>query len=297
MFDFRLKVFYTVAKRLNFTKAAQELYITQPAVTKHIKEIEHQLKVTLFDRNGTKIKLTPAGETMLQYAERIFELYRTMEMEIGAAQNSDRGVLRIGASTTIANYVLPLVLPVFQSKFSEVHVQLSIGNTEQIEALLSKKEIDLGITEGYSRSSVLKYTIFLKDEIVLVAAINHAMAVKGTIKVDELKGLPILLREPGSGTLEVIIHALESSQIKMRDLNLVMQLSSSESMKLYLLNSDSVAFMSVYSVLNELAQHRMSVIEVEGLDITRNFYFVQPQGQENRLVDVFMNFATHYNYK
>lgn len=297
MFDFRLKVFHTVAKRLNFTKAAHELYITQPAVTKHIKEIEQQLKVKLFDRNGTKIKLTASGEKLFSYSEKIFELYRQLETDIHLTDNRFAGTLRIGASTTIANYILPLVFPSFRKRYPDIRPELSMGNTEQIEKLLMNKEIDLGITEGYSKSAFLKYTVFLKDEIVLVAAATNPLHQAGRLSLSDLKSKPLIIREPGSGTLEVISHALEQAGVKMKDLSIIMQLGSSESIKLYLLNSDGLAFLSVYTMLNELEQHRFAVIEMEELAIERYFYFVQPQGQANPLVDLFVNFTSSYNFR
>jgi DNA-binding transcriptional LysR family regulator len=107
MFDFRLKVFYTVASRLNFTKAAEELFITQPAVTKHIHEIETYYKTQLFQRNGTKIKLTPAGAALLAHSEQLFAIYRNIEVDLAAINENVKGTLRIGASTTVAQYVLP----------------------------------------------------------------------------------------------------------------------------------------------------------------------------------------------
>ena len=136
MFDFRLKVFDTVAKRLNFTKAANELNITQPAVTKHIKEIELNLNIKLFERNGTKIKLTKAGEILLKYTEEIFSVYQKMEFEIGQLQEKQKGTLRLGASTTIAQYVLPPILAEFRKRFPEIQLSLVIQNSERIEELL-----------------------------------------------------------------------------------------------------------------------------------------------------------------
>ena len=297
MFDFRLQVFHTVAKRLNFTKAAEELFITQPAVTKHIHEIENNFKVKLFDRNGTKIKLTPAGDTLLQYTEELFTVHRNLEFEMNSFTQTHNGKLKIGASTTIAQYVLPPVLAAFHKKFREIKIDLTINNTEQIEKALQNKEIDFGIIEGRSKNSVIKYTEFLKDEIVLVANINNPLAKKQTITPDELKKIPLLLREPGSGTLEVIAHSLRPLKIKIAHLQNEMQLGSTESMKLYLLHSNCMAFMSVHSILKELRNKECCIIDVKGLSIERHFYFIQLQGQPAALPELFMKFARHYNFK
>lgn len=297
MFDFRLQVFNTVAKRLNFTKAAEELYITQPAVTKHIHEIENHFKVKLFDRNGAKIKLTPAGETLLQHTDALFSIYRNLEFEMNTLTKSHNGKLRIGASTTVAQYVLPPVLAAFHKKFKDIKVTLTINNTEQIEQALQNKNIDLGIIEGQSKSTLLKYTEFVKDELVLVANANHPLAKKAVIKPEELLKVPLLLREPGSGTLEVLAHALKPLGIKIAQLQNEMQLGSTESMKLYLLNSDAMAFLSIHSILKELEQKDFCIIDVKGLTINRNFYFIQPHGEAETLPDLFMKFARHHNFK
>ncbi len=151
MFDFRLKVFNTVAKRLNFTRAAEELFITQPAVTKHIQEIEVFYKCKLFERNGTKIKLTTAGLSLLKYTEILFEVYRDLEFELSVLNENAKGTLMLGASTTIAQYVLPKYLALFKQKFPDIKIELTNGNTEYIENLLVENKIDLGLIEGQSK--------------------------------------------------------------------------------------------------------------------------------------------------
>jgi len=297
MFDFRLKVFHTVAKRLNFTKAADELCITQPAVSRHIQEIENYFKIKLFDRNGTKINLTEAGETLLQYTNQLFTIYSSLEFDLNALNLIHKGKLRIGASTTTAQYVLPPVLAAFHKKFTDIKVTLLINNTEQIEQALQNKDIDFGIIEGQSKNASFKYTEFIKDEIVLVASSHHPSAKKDMIQLDELLKTSLLLREPGSGTLEVIAHALKPLNIKIAQLQTEMQLGSTESIKSYLLHSDCMAFLSIYSILKELKNKEVTIIDVNGLTIERNFQFIQSHGEAENLPDLFMNFARHYNFK
>lgn len=297
MFDFRLRVFHTVARRLSFTKTAEELFITQPAVTKHIHEIENYFKIKLFERNGTKIKLTAAGGTLFQHTEQLFALYRNMEFELNTFSQKQSGKLMIGASTTVAQYVLPSVLASFHKKFNDTKIILTTGNTEQIEQDLQNKKIDLGIIEGQSKKNLFKYTTFIKDELVLVANSNHTLAKKEIIKPADLLKIPLLLREPGSGTLEVIAHALKPLGIKIAQLKVEMQLGSTESIKRYLLNSDAMAFLSVHAVLNELKSKTCAIIDVKNLNIERHFYFIQQHGQPESLADLFMKFANHYNFR
>jgi LysR family transcriptional regulator, transcriptional activator of the cysJI operon len=297
MFDFRLKVFYTVAKRLNFTKAAEELCITQPAVSKHIQEIESYYKVRLFERNGNKIRLTKAGGVLLHYCNQIFALYGNLQYELNTLTETHNGLLRIGASTTIAQYLLPPVLADFHKRYSEIKVTLTISNTEQIEQALKNNEIDFGIVEGQSKNAFFKYSEFVRDEIVLVASADSVQIQSQQISVEELKQLPLLLREPGSGTLEVIAHALKPHNIKLSDLNCEMQLGSTESIKSYLLHSGCLAFLSIYSIYKELKNNELKIIDINNCEIERTFQFIQLHGETEGLSALFMDFAHQYNFR
>ena len=297
MFDFRLQVFMAVAKRLNFTKAAAQLYITQPAVTKHIHELERHFKTKLFDRNGSRIKVTHAGEVLLHHTEQLFSVYRNLEFEMNSLSLEHSGRLRLGASTTIAQYVLPPVLAAFHKKFPDIKITLTTQNTEYIEKSLKNKEIDLGLIEGSSKNTSIKYTEFKKDEIVLVASDKNPLGVKDIIQPKELLKIPLLLREQGSGTLEVIAKKLKEVGIKLSDLNVEMQLSGTESMKSYLLHSSSMAFLPIHSILNEIQGKQFRIIDIKGMDIERYFYFIQLQGQAASLPDLFMKFAGRYNFR
>src|SRR4051812_9914059 len=297
MFDFRLKVFYTVAKRLSFTKAAADLFITQPAVTKHIQELEQHYKVQLFERQGNQIKLTSQGQVMLQYSEQLLEIYRKMEFDLNSFSDTHKGILHLGASTTISQYVIPSALAEFHRKYKEVEVKLLNGNTEQIEQSLLNHHIDLGLIEGKSKNKGIKYTEYIKDEIVLVSRLNHPMAKKRSITIEELKQQPLLIREAGSGTLDVIAHALKPFSLNFSQLNIEMELGSTEAIKTYLRNSDCMAFVSVHSVYIGLSNNIFRIIDIEGLTIERFFYFIERQGTSEQLAHLFMTFAKQYNFK
>jgi DNA-binding transcriptional LysR family regulator len=297
MFDFRLKVFYTVAHRLNFTKAAEELFITQPAVTKHIHEIESYYKTQLFQRNGTRIKLTPAGAVLLEHTEQLFSIYRNIEFELAAMNEHVQGAIRVGASTTVAQYVLPKYLASFKQKFPDIKIALTTNNTEHIENALIANKIDLGIIEGQSKRPQLKYTAFLKDEMVLCTRTGNPFIKKQTISLATLKELPLLIREQGSGSQEVITAALKKAGIKAAQLNIEMVLESTESIKSYLSSSDSFAFLSVHSILKELKSNELTIIDIKELAIERSFYFVKQQGDNQSLPELFMKFISSDNFK
>jgi DNA-binding transcriptional LysR family regulator len=295
MFDFRLNVFYTVARRLNFTKAAAELYITQPAVTKHIKELENQFKVSLFERSGNKkITLTPAGETLLEYTTQLSNTYRELEYDMNMLVNKHSGTLHIGASNTVAQYIIPPVLAQFHKKFKDIQVFLITGNTGDIERELLTKTIEIGVIEGLIHNPQLKYEAFLQDELVLVSAINNPLIKKDIIKPEELKNYPLLMREPGSGTLDVITHALKKHDIKLSDLKVEMRLGGSESIKSYLLHSNCLAFLSIHAILKELKNNECKVIDIKGLTVERQFHFILPNGQPSSLAELFIRFARNY---
>lgn len=290
MFDFRLKVFYTVARRLNFTKAAEELLISQPAVTKHIKELENQFNLALFDRKGNKVALSPAGEVLLKHTEDIQKIYRQIEFDLNQFNQTLKGELHIGSSTSITHHILPPLLAKFHSIHQDVKVQLLSGNSEQIEQALLHKSIELGVVEGKSKRREIHYTPFLKDEIVLVSSNKNPLAKKDEIRPEDLKKIPLLFREPGSGTLEVTTDALKQIGIRLSDLKVEMQLGSTEAIKSYLQHSDCMAFVSLHAILKELETGVLKIIEIKKLPIHRNFYFITPQGPEGGLAAVLIRF-------
>lgn len=297
MFDFRLKVFYTVAQRLSFTRAAEELSITQPAVTRHIREIEQHYQVRLFDRNGSRISLTPAGSILLQHARELFTLYGNLELELSSLNEEHSGQLRVGASTTIAQYVLPPLLAAFHRRFPGIRIHLTTGNSEQIAQMLEQKQIDIGVVEGYTRDTSFQYVRLVGDELVLTAAAGHPLARKGSIVPDALYQLPLVLREPGSGTLEVIAHALAPLGIRLADLHTEIQLGSTEGIKAYLQHSEGLAFLSIHAILKELKYNELCVIEIEGLRIDRDLFLIRPQGDAAALPGLFQKYALHYNFR
>lgn len=292
--DFRLKVFYSVATNLSFTKASKELFISQPAISKHIHELEVQYKTPLFDRTGNRIVLTRAGELLLSHTNTLLAAYRQLDFEMNLLTDNVCGELRLGASTTIAQYVLPPILSSFVRKFPDIRVSLLNGNSHDIEKALRDGKITLGLVEGYARQSSLHYTPFMKDELVVITHTGSKLAHYEELTLEQLCTLPLVLRENGSGTLAVLESALGEHQIKLSHLKVLMQLGSTESIKLFLENSDALAIVSVRAVARELMSGVFKVIDVTDFSAERMFSFVQLMGQSGGLEDSFMRYTETY---
>ena len=185
---------------------------------------------------------------------------------------------------------MPPLLARFHNLHQDVKVELLSGNTEQIEQALLDKRIEVGVIEGKSKRREIHYTPFLKDEIVLVCSSKNPLAKREEIKPEELRHIPHLLREPGSGTLEVMADALKQKGVRLSDLKVEMQLGSTEAIKSYLQHSDCVAFLSLHAVLKELENGTLKIIEIKKLPIHRNFYFITPQGPDAGLPSLLIRF-------
>lgn len=290
MSEFRLKVFRSVARHLNFTKAAEELYVSQPAITRHIKELEAEYGLRLFERTNGRLLLTEAGKCLLVHVEKILEAHEVLDYEMRKMSGSAGGTLRIGASTTIAQYIIPAVLAEFAQMHSGVELSLRSGNTEEIEMALLAQEIDVGLVEGSSRHRVLHYTPFLKDELVAVTRVQSPLAGRDELRLSDLSQIPIVLREQGSGTLDVFIDALQQKGIRIGDLNAKIHLGCTESIKRFLIHTDMVGIISIRAVRDELCQGVFKVLDIPDLSLQRELSVVQRQGQEEGLAEDFVRF-------
>ena len=290
MIDFRLKVFSSVAHNLSFTKASHELYITQPAISKHIQELEQEYGTRLFNRYGNRIELTDAGELLLGHAEHILERYRMLDFDMHMLSHEHVGGLRLGASTTIAQYLLPAHLATFSAKFKQVKLSLINGNSEDIERAVEEQRIDLGLVEGSSRKPHLRYTPFMRDELVLVAPVSGKWSQLDVVTPDELLEIPLVIRENGSGSLEVIEQILGEHHIRLSQLNIMMQLGSTETIKRFISQADCMAIISVHAVLQEIKMGQLKVIDIEGISFDREFAFVRNQGETMGLSKDFISY-------
>lgn len=279
--NFRLVVFRRVAEQLSFRKAAEELYLTQPAVSLQVKALEEDLGVQLFDRTGPHIKLTAAGAVLLKYSERASSLLLKAEQDIAALNGDHAGYLALGASTTIAQYVLPSLLGDFTREYPRVQTTLISGNTEQIVEAVERQKIDLGLIEGPARSRGVKTEPFLKDELVLIASKAHEWTERTSISCADLCATPILMRERGSGTRRVLEIALERQGVKQSELRIIMELDSTEAIKSAVEAGLGAGFVSHWAIAKDLRlDNSFKIVKVEGLSTQREFLVAYASGPE-----------------
>ena len=289
----RMVVFRAVAQQLSFRKAAEELYLTQPAVSLQIKALEEDLGVQLFDRTGSRVALTGAGKILLDYAERVNVLLQEAEHAIAAVGGELAGQLALGASTTIAQYVLPRMLGEFLTEHPRVQPSLISGNTEHIVEAVAQHEIGLGFIEGPSRSRDVKSEPFLVDELVLIVPAAHEWAERARISAEELKSVPLLMRERGSGTRHVVEMALEGHRLKPSSLKFAMELDSTEAIKSAVEAGLGAGFVSKWAIAKDVrAGATFRIVEVEGLRVQRDFLMIYAAGPEPQgLVQEFRRFV------
>ena len=282
MSDFRLRVFQAVARHLSFTKAAQELFVTQPAVTKHIHELEKQYEQRLLERRGNRVTLTEAGRLLLAHAEAVAASAQQLDDQLHALRDPDEaaGRLRLGASTTLSQYVLPAILPAFQQRYPRVQLTLLNANSERIAEALLHGELDLGFVEGRSKSRDLHYELLLPDELVVVRRATPTGPPRVPLPLAEALAHPLVLRERGSGTLEVLEFALRELKIRLSSLRVAFYFDNTEAIKAYLEAApEALGVVSRRALARELASGQLEIVPIEGLILPRQFEAVWVQGQ------------------
>ena len=279
MENFRLKVFRTVAEKHSFRHAAEALYLTQPAVTLQVKALEDEVGLKLFDRSGKSIALTEAGSRLLRYAEEISAMVQAAREALTQLKGPNHGELKVGASTTIAQYVLPKILGEFVSQQAAIHISIISGNNDKIVHDALEGEIALGLIEGPARQPLLKTEFFLADEIAVIVPTNHSWADR-VITLEELASAPLIVREDGSGTRRVVENTLRDAGIHIKDLNFVMQLDSTEAIKASVEAGLGVGFVSRRAIRKEVRLDTLKEVTVDSLRFWRDFSILYPRGPE-----------------
>jgi DNA-binding transcriptional LysR family regulator len=277
--NFRIRVFRAVAAHLNFSRAAEELLLTQPAVTQQIKALEEELGIPLFDRGGGHIALTAGGAALLPFAQRSKSLADEAIAAVAGAYGQHAGELSIGASQTIAQYLLPTFVAGFRKVNPRVQVRARSGNTDQMLEALLAGEIQLALIEGPELRRDVHIEAFMEDHMVLVVPASHEWA-DHEISLNDLKGEPLLLREFGSGSRRVVEQALTSAGLKARDLTVSMEIDSTEGLLNAVEAGLGVTFVSRWAVRNQLSLGTVKLARISRLKLARKFSIASAVGPE-----------------
>ncbi len=294
MADRRLQVFHTVARLLSFTKAAETLHMTQPAVTFQVRQLEEHFNTRLFDRTHNRISLTDAGRTVFGLAERIFELYAEMENAVREITGEISGALTIGASTTIAEYMLPPLLGDFKERYPDVTIHLKVANTEGIVSMVENNAIDLGVVEAPVANKNLVVEVCKRDQLVAIVSPGHPLTLVEEITVQRLLEYPFICREEGSGTREVISEYLHLQPGTNSTLKIAMELGSPESIKGAVEAGMGVSVVSKTTIQKELKLGTLVALQLSP-PLFRPFSFVhQKQKFRLRVMEELLEFARDY---
>jgi DNA-binding transcriptional LysR family regulator len=281
MIDYRYEVFLVVARKNSFSKAAQDLFVSQPSISKHIKLLEEQVGVALFERNGNSISLTISGKKLFDNLQKAKLIQRDINSDFTLTKSNleIKGELRIGSSTTISLYVFPKILAKFHKTFPNAKILLINRNSENIMKALQHHEVDLACIEVNQGINSVSSTYFMEDEIIAVCSRNSPYKLD-LLDKNTLLNCPLALREIGSGTLAALLDSLKSWGVKSGDLHIIARLGGTEALKNYLLEGEAIGFLSKLAVKKELEKGDLVEIKMPDLLIQRKFHFIHRKGEE-----------------
>ncbi|MFP4251556.1 MAG: LysR family transcriptional regulator [Guyparkeria sp.] len=295
MADRRLKVFNTVARLLSFTKAAEALHMTQPAVTFQVRQLEEHFDTRLFDRTHNRVTLTDVGHTVYEISERIFELYDEMDRRVKEMTGEIGGALNIGASMTVAENMLPALLGNFRQEHPDLSVRLKVGNTESVVSMVEHNVVDLALVEGSVTNKNLLVETCRRDELVVIMPPEHELAAYADdgVPVEKLMKYPFICREEGSGTREVVISYM-NEQGFAEGWDVCMELGSPEAIKGAVEAGMGLSIMSSAGISKELKLGLLTAVPLQPR-LFRDFSFVR-QRHKFRLpaMEQLLEFSRHY---
>jgi len=267
-----LKIFVTVYKVRSFTKAAEELYTSQPTVSEHIQNLEARLNCKLFDRLGRSIMPTAEAEVLYPRAITILEDMQRLEEEICATRDTVSGELIIGASTIPGAYILPELAASFKNEFPDISFEIRINDSAKVVEAVAGNELLLGVVGAKIAKAKLQYQPFAEDELILAAASNNPVTSQITMK--ELSKLPFIVREQGSGTRKSTESLLAQQHHTLNQLNICATLGSSAAVKEAIKANLGISVISRHAIQDELLNGKIREIHIPGLSMKRNFYVV-----------------------
>ncbi len=267
----RLKVFYLVARLESFSRAAEELYTSQPNVSKHVHQLEAELGVSLFHRLGGSIELTEAGRAVYRYAQQVFDQTTELQRTLAELEGLARGYLRLGASSTPGLYWLPEVIATFGQRYLGLEVSFSIGNSQQVVDEVLAGKLDLGFVDSFSETVGLQRQPFGRDEVVLIAPPRHRLAGQADITAAELAGETFVVREPGSGIRQAMERLMASLGLSPPR---TLEMPSGEAVKRAVAAGLGLSFVSRSAIELELSQGVLAVLQGPGLNLLRQLYMI-----------------------
>jgi DNA-binding transcriptional LysR family regulator len=279
----QLRIFLAVAEHLHFTRAAEELYITQPAVSAAIHSLEQEYGVRLFHRIGRHIEIAEAGQLLQEEAQKILDQVTLTERGLRELNNLQRGELKLGSSLTIGNYWLPSKISKFKSQYPGISVNCTLANAETICSGTAMGQFDLGLVEGEVKAELrnsLEYDIFSSDRLEIVVGKTHPWFDKKQVYLTELTTTPWVMREPGSGTQQRFEEALQNWDINLNELNVILVFTSGEMTKAAVESGVGATGISELMVRKELQLGTLQAIQIidnrkaskETAEIVRPFF-------------------------
>jgi DNA-binding transcriptional LysR family regulator len=288
----QLAAFCAVVDRRSFSQAAERLGVTQPAVSLQVRALEKRLGTQLLDRSGRRVEPTEAGWRLYRGAQKLLALEEQIESEVVATVEGElRGTLVLGASTGPAAIVVPLLLGEFQRQNPGVHVSLTVSDTHTVVERVAARELELGIVGASRRHRGVRFEPFFSDEVILACPPGHRFAGR-TIPVDELREEPLILMQEGAGVRQIVEDALRRRGIRLRDLDVRLELGLQESVRRAVQAGYGVTFISRTAVESELETGTLTEARVQGLEATREISLAVAAGRaRSRVADAFVEFA------
>ena len=288
----QLSAFCAVVERKSFSQAAEQLGVTQPAVSLQIRSLEKRLGQQLVDRSGRRVEPTEAGRRLYRNAQRMLALEEQLLVELeGDAEGALSGRLEIGASTGPGGTVLPLLLCEFQRRHPDVRVALSVSDTQRVVDQVARRELELGVVGAARRHRAGVFEPFFRDEVVLACAPGHAFAGR-TVTLDELREEPVIVMQEGAGVRQVIEDELRGVGMRLRDLDVRLELGLQESVRSAVAAGYGVTFISRSAIEADLSAGTIAESSVEGLEPAREISLVRASGRaETRVAQAFVAFA------
>jgi len=267
----QLELFLVAAKLKNFSRAADQMAISQPAFSAQIIKLEKILGAPLFERIGRRLELTEAGMVFERYAQSTLAALREGKQAIDDMSQKVIGALRIGASTTIANYVLPEYLGRYKNAYPMGKVEMMVGNTNQIEQALLRNEIDMGLVEGPVRNKGINVHLFKRDELVVIYSSSHPWKNRNVVSMEEFQKEPLIIRERGSGTRKVFMDIIDNAHTP---LNIIMEIGDTEAIKKSAQANLGVAVVSRSAIDREIKDKSLCCAKIEGYRFERKLSLI-----------------------